>query len=159
MRGPGSGVTLRGFEELRARLRVARGALRSEYLPLAAEETAKEAAVAARGYIGQELPGWVPLAASTIAEKQRLGFVNRVSATDPLLRTGAMRSSIRGEGYRLSGFVTADSSVALWQDQGTKNGAGDTHVPARHFVLPALLATLPFALRAMGRAWRRAWGQ
>ena len=51
MRGPGSGVTLRGFEELRARIRVARLALLREELPLAVEETVQEAARTARSYI------------------------------------------------------------------------------------------------------------
>jgi hypothetical protein len=159
MRGPGSGMTLRGFEELRARLRVTRGALRSEYLPLAVEETVQEAASTARGYIGQERPEWIPLAAKTIAEKQRLGFVNQVSPTDPLLRTGAMRRSIRAEARGLTGQVTSDDPVALWQDQGTETAAGDVRIPARHFAMPAIMANVGFGIRAMKRAWLRAWGQ
>lgn len=148
-----SGMTLHGFDRLRVRLRLAQEALAREELPLAVEETVKEAARTARSYIGQERPEWKPLAARTIAEKRPLGFVGRLSATDPLLRTGKMRGSIYGYGFRLTGVVASNEPVALWQDQGTEDG----HVPARAFLKPALLASLAFARRAMAMAWFKAW--
>jgi hypothetical protein len=77
----------------------------------------------ARERIGQELPEWAPLADSTIAEKQRLGFTGQVSPTDPNLRTGAYRDSFAFEivadwphfGIRLSNT----SPVAEFLEHGT----------------------------------------
>ena len=78
---------------------------------------------AAQALIGQELAVWPPLADSTIAEKQALGFTGQVSATDPLLRTGELRDSIQ---YSASGHtrgdVGSDLDVAEWQQHGASRG-------------------------------------
>jgi hypothetical protein len=48
----------------------------------------------AQDMIGEDMPRWDDLAPATFEEKQRLGYVGRVSAEDPLLRTGELRASI-----------------------------------------------------------------
>jgi phage gpG-like protein len=59
----------------------------------------------AKAMIGAEIEQWADLAPSTVEEKTRLGYVGRVSATDPLLRTGELRASI--------GHVVEDHAVVL----------------------------------------------
>ena len=46
-----------------------------------------------KALIGTEDEAWAALAVSTISEKERLGYVGQVSATDPLLRSGEFRES------------------------------------------------------------------
>lgn len=95
----------------------------------------------ARRYIGHEMPEWAPLAESTIAEKERLGYVGQVSATDPLLRTGEMRDSIEGVVDGLTGVVGSDSKKALWQEfgaTGVGRGRAGT-IPPRPFIGLAML--------------------
>jgi phage gpG-like protein len=82
----------------------------------------------AQDMIGEEIPGWADLAPSTVAEKTRLGYVGRVSATDPLLRTGGLRASIsyEVEGNKL--VLGSDDPVALFQEFGT------SRIPPRPFI-------------------------
>ena len=87
----------------------------------------------ARGYIGQELPDWAPLAETTTREKRRLGYSGQISITDPLLRTGELRDSI---GYSIDPEtwtlrVGSTDPVAIWQEEGT-----DT-IPPRPFLARA----------------------
>ena len=104
----------------------------------------------ARGYIGQEMPEWKPLAPATIAEKQRLGYTGQVSATDPLLRTGELRESI-GVDLDVLGFVDvlelvvgSTEKVALWQEMGT------SRMPPRPFLGLAMQNSLPYAAERLG---------
>lgn len=143
-------LSYRGLRELDMRLRLMVARLRSD-LPETMTTIAKTAAADARSMIGQERPEWPALAASTVREKRRLGFVGRVSPTDPLLRTGAMRSSIRGEGDAMVATVRANAP-AKWQEQGTSNG----HVPARPFIGPALKDAAPEALRLLAETFETA---
>jgi hypothetical protein len=93
-------------------------------------------------YIGHEL--WKPLAASTVAEKTRLGYVGHVSATDPLLRTGSMRGSIRVLVEGLTEVVGSGEKVALWQEMGTHK------IPPRPFLAKAAINSLPHAKDVFG---------
>jgi hypothetical protein len=92
----------------------------------------------AKDLIGTEDHTWAPLADSTIEEKQRLGYVNQVSPTDPLLRTGSLRASIKGSHEPTglgSGTVDfgSDDPVAAYQEFGTDRG-----IPPRPFIGAAL---------------------
>src|SRR5271157_5599941 len=76
----------------------------------------------AKAQIGHEHEEWPPLAASTIADKQRKGF----PTPKPLLRTGEMQNSIEWTivesraGYA-EGAVGSDLDRALWQELGTSH--------------------------------------
>jgi hypothetical protein len=89
-------------------------------------------ALEAKSYIGHEMPGWAPLADSTIAEKQKLGYFGRISATDPLLRTGEMRESIGFYAVGSVGAVGSTSKIAFWQEFGTLKPTGS--IPPRPFI-------------------------
>ena len=92
------------------------------------ERAGKMLAKTAQDMIGQEMPDWADLAPSTVEEKQRLGFVGRVSPTDPLLRTGELRASISHtiEGNKL--VLGSDDPVAAYQELGTPR------IPPRPFI-------------------------
>lgn len=140
-----------GAERLIFRVRTARIALRRREVPLAVKETVVDGAMAARNLIGRENYFWVPLARATVREKRRLGYVGRISETDPLLRKGQMRDSIRPVARGLTGFVASRDMIARYQDQGTRT------IPARHFLLPGLQMAMAFVGGRMAAAWRRAW--
>lgn len=112
------------------------------------------AAVEAKAMIGHELPEWPPLAPSTVAEKARLGFTGQVSDTDPLLRTGRLRDSIKAEaeaiGYLVEGVIGSDDSVAADQELGTSK------IPPRPFLAPAMMSVEPRAATALGELTVRA---
>jgi phage gpG-like protein len=82
----------------------------------------------AQDMIGAEIAEWPPLADSTVAEKQQLGFTGRISPTDPLYRTGELRTSIKAEvdGNRV--VLGSDDPVALFHEFGTAN------MPPRPFI-------------------------
>ena len=82
-----------GFGDLATFLALSAGRARAGMVPQM-QHVMDGAAQEAKDFIGHELAEWKPLAPSTIAEKERLGFTGQVSATDPLLRTGDMRDSI-----------------------------------------------------------------
>ena len=69
--------------------------------------------------IGQELDSWAPLAASTVIEKERLGYVGRVSATDPLLARGDLSLSFSYELHRHMVVFGSDDPVMLFHEYGT----------------------------------------
>lgn len=102
----------------------------------------------ARDMIGRENPQWPPLADTTIDEKTRLGYGGQVSATDPLLRTGALRESIdfnvddvaRGIAITLG----SDDKVALYQELGT------TTIPPRPFLSTAQMESVEPATKLLG---------
>ena len=105
-------------------------------------------AAEAKRLIGHENPEWAPLAPSTIAEKSRLGFTGRISATDPLYRTGEMRESIEGVAEGLVGVVGSSDKVALWQEMGTLRPTGS--IPPRPFLGLAMSRVYPIADRVFG---------
>jgi hypothetical protein len=89
-------------------------------------------------YIGHEMDGWAPLAASTIQDKINKGF----GVPDPLLRTGKMRASIDMEldPVDLAVVIGSKDLVALWQEMGTSRG-----IPPRPFMGKAMHNSLPYA--------------
>jgi hypothetical protein len=99
--------------------------------------------------IGHELPMWPPLAESTVEDKEFYGYVDRVSETDPLLRTGEMRDSIDYSVRPLLGVgveVTLGSAdkVAIYQELGTPT------IPARPFLTTATMAAMDEADKILG---------
>ena len=140
-----------GAPELRAALRRGASALRREALLGAIKEIAVRATLQARWSIGRENAWWAPLARRTVQEKRRLGYTGHVSATDPLLRTGRMRTSIRAGAVGLTAFVFSRDDVALWQDQGTHT------IPARHFLLPAMETAVEAGIPVIRIAWDSVW--
>jgi len=158
---------VRGFRELDWRLRMTVARLRSD-LPATMQTIAEMAAEAARARIGHEWPDWAPLAESTVRQKRRLGYVGRISETDPLYRTGAMRASIRGEGDAMVAEVRANAP-ARWQELGTRDfrgrsplqgralqNSGMQGIPPRPFLRPALMATVPEAKRLLAEIFETA---
>lgn len=93
----------------------------------------------AQNMIGREDNGWPALADSTVAEKTKLGYVGRVSATDPLLRTGAMRDTISGKaqatGDGAEGAIGSISPIAPFHEMGT------SRMPPRPVFMPTMIKT------------------
>ncbi len=94
--------------------------------------------------IGNEMSDWPPLAPATVAEKERLGYTGQVSATDPRLRTGADRDSIRAEVADLTLAVGSDRKIFRYQELGTQT------TPPRPVLGPAMLGSLEFAAETLG---------
>lgn len=98
----------------------------------------------AKDLIGHLQPGWEPLAPSTIAQKDRLGF--RPPDYEPLLRDGTMRDSIVGGNMGMiaanvyCGIVASPSKIALWQEMGTAK------IPPRPFISKAVHEVAPAML-------------
>jgi phage gpG-like protein len=115
---------------------------------VALTETMEAVAVEAKSYIGHEMPGWAPLAESTVAEKQRLGYTGHLSPTDPLLRTGEMRESIGSsvDAATLTGVVGSTDKLAAFQELGT------AHIPPRPFLSTSMFRAQPAAELFFGRA-------
>jgi hypothetical protein len=93
----------------------------------------------AQDMIGEDMPRWDDLAPATFEEKQRLGYVGRVSAEDPLLRTGELRASIGCtiEGNKLT--IGSEDPVAKYQEEGTDK------IPPRPFMGPTMYSLGPEA--------------
>jgi len=99
------------------------------------EEAAGEMLVDhAQKMIGEEMSEWPALAASTIEEKERLGYTGRVSATDPLLRTGELRTSISATVDQSGVTLGSTDPIAPYQEHGTSK------MPARPFIGATLFA-------------------
>jgi hypothetical protein len=115
---------------------------------LALHETMSAVALEAKGYIGHELNEWKPLADSTIAEKEHLGYVGQESATDPLLRTGELRKSIELEvdAASLTGVVGSNDKIAIYQELGTEK------IPPRPFLSTSMFRAQPVAEHLFGNA-------
>lgn len=94
-------------------------------------------------------PAWEPLAASTLEEKERLGFS---PPDNPLLRTGEMRDSISATVVGRDAIVGSTSDKALWHELGTK------HIPPRPFLGPAAHEQQHFIERLIGRAFYKVLG-
>lgn len=90
-------------------------------------------------YIGHEMPEWPPLAPSTVAQKEKLGYTGQVSGTDPLLRTGALRESIKPAVEGLTLVVGSTDKIAAYQEMGT------SRIPPRPFLGLALRNSLKYA--------------
>ncbi|MET3815450.1 phage gpG-like protein [Pantoea sp. UYEF8] len=90
------------------------------------EETAKEEIGVYQPAVGP-FETWAPLAASTKAERVRLGYTE----DEPLLRSGQLRDSIESEVAGLAAIVGTKSELGLWQEVGTDR------IPPRPFVGPA----------------------
>lgn len=144
-----------------------RGAAESPVVASAALKLTLDAVtLTARGYIGHERPEWAPLSRATmegfrhpvygfyIPGKIELGYVGRLSGTDPLFRTGATRSSIQNTVAGMEGVVGSPSKVMLWQEMGTHNPmTGD--IPPRPAIGLAASRSQPFADKFFGEAAMR----
>lgn len=64
---------------------------------------------------GKEQGHWPPLAAATLYEKARLGY----EIPAPLLRTGVLKGSIRGEVSGLEGAIGSTDVKAVYHEFGT----------------------------------------
>lgn len=114
----------------------------------ALEKAARIVEEDAKGRIGsyQDAEGpfqdWAPLAESTEAEKERLGY----PADAPLLRDGQMRDSIEHlvEGHEA--VVGSKSDIAEYQEFGTQT------IPPRPFIGPAAFANKEKIERLLGHA-------
>ncbi len=91
------------------------------------------AAETAKGFIGQEMPGWDPLAPPTIADKTRKGYPTPA----PLLRTGELRESIGAEAEAVPGGV--DGVVGSTSRHASFHEIGSSREPPRPFLGPALM--------------------
>lgn len=87
----------------------------------------------ARDKLGKYQPGWAPLAASTLADKQRHGF----PVPSPELRTGAMGDSLSVTVAPPQVIVWSADPVYHWQEFGT------SRMPARPSLGPAMIEAQP----------------
>jgi|ERR1039458_2089062 phage gpG-like protein len=111
-------------------------------------KTMESVALEAKAYIGHELSEWPALAESTVEEKSKLGYTGRLSATDPLLRTGEMRASIGAYAVGSVGVVGSNEKKALWQEMGTLRATGS--IPPRPFIGMAMSRAEPQAMLFFG---------
>ncbi len=82
----------------------------------------------AQAMIGEELREWPALAESTVAEKSRAGYTGRISATDPLYRTGELRASISYSVQGQAVILGTTDPIAPYQENGT------SRIPPRPFI-------------------------
>jgi hypothetical protein len=98
---------------------------------------------------------WQPLAERTVREKEDLGYVNRISENDSLLRTGETRDSIT-HAVEVTGPVSglaligSNSDVAVWQERGT------ARIPPRSFLGGALVRKASQVVKILGSGIHRA---
>jgi hypothetical protein len=99
----------------------------------------------AKRVIGTYDYGWPQLAASTQAQRERLGF----TPNDPLLRTGGLRESI---GHHVNGLESVDigsnDPKARWQELGTDR------IPPRPFLAGAAAQKAPEIAEHVGRCYQ-----
>lgn len=135
--------------EWAASLQMQAARTRGRELTLEVEHTLGHLAKNAQDMIGRENSGWQDLAESTIKEKARLGFTGQRSATDPLLRTGVLESSISAsadrQGLTVKGVVGSDDEVAGYQEVGT------SRIPARPFLASSLIEGQQIIEESMGQ--------
>jgi hypothetical protein len=120
------------------------------------------AQVMAVEYFGREMPGWAPLSEATmkgfehpygfwIKGKEELGYTGQVSSTDPLLRTGKTRDSVRAESDDREMILGSDEKVMLFQELGTHNPlTGD--IPPRPVLALAMQNAAPYSEIVFGEA-------
>jgi len=87
----------------------------------------------AAGYPGHERAEWPPLAQSTIDDKISGGY----PVPSPLLRTGAMQSTIRGEADGFVGIVGSTDPKAVYHEFGTSK------MPPRPIYAHVMMTHLP----------------
>jgi hypothetical protein len=115
---------------------------------------------AAAETFGHQMPMWEPLSQATlhgfrhpygfwIKGKEELGYTGHVSATDPLLRTGATERSIEVAVEGLTQAVGSPSKIMLYQEMGTHNSVSG-NIPPRPVLGPAAIGSLPFASDVFG---------
>ncbi|WP_439398718.1 phage virion morphogenesis protein [Bradyrhizobium sp. PMVTL-01] len=109
------------------------------------EKSAKVVEKQAKDYIGTydaHYPTiWLPLAESTKRDRVNKGF----SADEPLLRTGALRDSIKHEADHHEAHIGTDSQIGVWHELGTSR-----FVP-RPYLEPALKEKTPEILEILGK--------
>jgi len=105
------------------------------------EETAKEEIGMYQPAVGP-FEAWVPLAASTKADRVRQGYTE----DDPLLRSGELRDSIESEVVGLAAIVGTKSQIGLWQEIGTDR------IPPRPFIGPAYVRKIDPLMESIERA-------
>lgn len=144
-------VSLKEWADYLAASRIAADVELAEIVNL----TAKAGATVARGYIGHEqpamsvtpppvsFPAWQPLAASTIADKSRLGF--GPPDYEPLRRSGAMEQSIAGESVGLIGAVGATDPKMAFHEAGTSK------MPPRPVLARSVAFMMPLLDASLGR--------
>jgi hypothetical protein len=113
-------------------------------LEIGLDKVGELAQTLAVSYVGHEMPGWAPLAESTLRDKEAKGF----AVPAPLLRTGDMRDSIEKEldPIDLEVAVGSKELKALWQEMGTSRG-----IPPRSFLGQAMNNALPYAAETFGK--------
>ena len=99
----------------------------------------------AKARIGHYQDGWPALAATTVAEKRRLGYADAEN-DNPLLRTGEMRDSIQAEASARGFVVGSADPVMGYQEIGTAT------IPPRPVLAPALHDTAPAIAKDLGLA-------
>lgn len=100
----------------------------------------------AKRVIGREQADWRDLAPRTVAAKRARGHVGRLSATDPLLATGQLRSSIQYLAQGRRAMIGSDDPVAVYQEFGTGR------IPARSFLGASAYRKHKAVARLIGRA-------
>ena len=99
----------------------------------------------AKDKIGHLQPGWEPLAASTIEDKIKKGYVFNADY-NPLYRTGELRDSIHhvyyAAGHTL--FLGSDSDIMVYQEKGTK------YIPPRPVISTTMYQAYPVVNYVMG---------
>jgi phage gpG-like protein len=110
--------------------------------PMIIEKACQIVQKKAKAAIGVEHELWAPLAASTIADKQRQGF----ATPKPLLRTGELRDSIEYQVHGNEGCVGSDSPIAVFQELGT------SRIPPRSFLVSSAIASEDRIHRMAGAA-------
>jgi HK97 gp10 family phage protein len=99
--------------------------------PKIIEKACKIVQARAKKTIGTNQEMWAPLAASTIADKQKHGF----KTPAPLLRTGELRDSIEYTVDGLEGEVGSNLDKALFLEMGT------SRMPPRSFLRSAAISS------------------
>lgn len=106
----------------------------------------------AKERIGHYQVGWDALAPSTIADKQRHGFIGPLPGGDggdnPLLRTGKTQDSIIPWSTPTQFIVGSHSDILFWDEFGTKK------MPPRPVLAPAMMHIMPFATKVLAKAVR-----
>ena len=87
----------------------------------------------AKDLIGQEQEGWPALAASTVEQKQRIGWTGRVSATDPLFARGELRASIANTVDQSGITLGSTDPIAPFHEYGT------SRMPPRPVIEPTMV--------------------
>jgi hypothetical protein len=123
--------------QMAARLRRAAIKAKGE-LDIPTETLMLEVSGMAKAVIGTYAYGWPQLAASTQAERVRLGFM----ANDPLERTFALGRSINGGAilapFGAEGAVFSTTILAYRQECGTSRG-----IPPRPFLMASMIRCAP----------------